>query len=173
MRGRSVIIALVVWLLTVACSEGANSPQPSPTQTEPGEPSASVSRPVGILNVTGSTCTIDGVDGPIAAGSVSFTAVNETDGLAAFNIAAIEEGHSFDELASHIEEEIELADAGEPGLGHPSFAVPMFEVLLEAGETGTMSGSLDQGTYGLTCARVNDAVGELRPAGALGPIEVE
>jgi hypothetical protein len=166
-QGRTLAATLGVWLVAVACGGGA-SPASPPEEASPSAPT-----PVGTLTVTDSGCTIEGVDGPIAPGRITFLAANETDRAAAFNIAAIEEGHSFDELVSHIDQEIGLAEAGDPALGHPSFAVPLFDVLLDAGGSGTLSGTIsDPGTYGLTCARVYDEAGELRPAGALGPVEV-
>jgi hypothetical protein len=128
---------------------------------------------VGRLLVTPEGCSLRGVDGSVAAGEMAFVAVNETDGLAAFNVARLAEGTSFEEFSSHIRKEIRLAEAGRPGLGHPSYAVPVFEVLLEAGERGRLVGTVDEsGTYVLACARVFEEVGELRPAGALGPVEV-
>jgi hypothetical protein len=114
-----------------------------------------------------------GVSGPISPGLVEFKAMNKTDALAAFNIARIEEGHTYEQLAAHIKKEIRLARAGKPGLGHPSFAVPLFEVLLQPGESGSMSGTVQPGTYGIACAGVYEQVGELRPTGAIGPLEVE
>ncbi len=162
-------LVLTATLLASACGGGGTG-----VTTTPGtEGTTEAPTQAGTLTVSASECTLDLVDEPISAGPVAFTAVNETDALAAFNIARIEDVATFKRLEAHIRKEVRLAEAGKPGLGHPSFAVPHFEVLLQAGESGTLAGTLGPGTYGLTCARMYEQVGELRPAGVLGPVEVK
>jgi hypothetical protein len=127
--------------------------------------------PIGTLTVSESGCRLEGVRGSVPSGPIAFRAINRTDDTAAFNIAQVADRKTYERLVKHIEKEIDLATAGKPGLGHPSFAVPLFEVLLEPNEGGTLAGTLDPGTYGLTCGRVYEEVGEMRPVGAL-PIRV-
>jgi hypothetical protein len=171
-------------MLSTSC-EGEPSPaggtaeevggQDSGTATSPTAAESPAVEPtmVGRLRITPTRCSLRELDGPVGTGEIAFTAVNETDGLAAFNVARLDEGSSFEAFSSHIRKEIRLATAGRPGLGHPSFAVPLFEVLLEAGERGRLVGTVGEpGTFVIACARVYEEVGELRPADALGPLEV-
>ena len=99
--------------------------------------------------------------------------MNETGTDAAFNIAAINDMLPFERFADYIEKEIHLAKEGEPGLGHPQYAVPLYEVLLGPRELGALVGTLEPGTYAIACGRVYRRLGQLRPAGALGPVEIE
>ena len=162
-------LVLTAVLLAGACGSGGIGE----TATPAAQATTEAPTHVGTLRMTASKCTLAGVDGPITPGPVAFKAVNETDALAAFNIARIEEGHSYAQLAAHIKKEIRLAEAGKPGLGHPSFAVPLFEVVLQPGESGSISGTVQSGTHGIACARVYERVGELRPTGAIGPLRVK
>jgi hypothetical protein len=184
-RRRTIVLALASTLLLAACDGGSagGASDEATGQTPPGPTGAPVgvagptAQPdatrVGRLIVTSTDCALRGVEGSIGTGEVVFAASNETDGTALFNIARLE-GATFEDFEAHIAEEIRLARAGEPYLGHPSFAVPLFEILLAAGEDGLLSGTIEEpGTYVLSCARVFEQTGEMRPAGALGPLKVE
>jgi hypothetical protein len=184
-RRRTIVLAVVSTLLLAACgggsaddasdeATGSAPPEPTSTAEEVSGPTAQPDATrVGRLVVTSTDCALRGIDGPIGTGEVAFAASNETDGTAAFNIARLE-GATFEDFEAHIAAEVRLARAGKPYLGHPSFAVPLFEILLAAGEDGLLSGTIEEpGTYVLSCARVVEQAGEMRPAGALGPLKVE
>jgi hypothetical protein len=171
---RSTLVAIVV-LLSTSCAgdepdSAAASPSASPSTSVTASPNAEPIV-VGTVTIAQDGCTLD-MGGPVIAGEVAFEVENTTDGLGAANVAELV-GGTFRDLERHIHKEVRLAEEGRPGLGHPGFAVPSFEVLVDAGGSGTMSGTLDPGTYALTCAKVFEAVGELRPLAALGPVEVE
>jgi hypothetical protein len=117
-------------------------------------------------------CRLEPGDAPIPAGPVTFEVQNRTAEAGAVNIAPLE-GATFARFERHVREEIRLAHSGEPVLGHPPFAVPIADVRLEPGSTaGELVADLDRGSYVLTCARIYEEVDELRPSGAMGPIEV-
>ena len=99
--------------------------------------------------------------------------MNETDALAAFHMWRIADGYTYDQLAAHIVEERRLAEAGEPGLGHPFFVGDLIEIVLQARESGTMVGTVRSGTYGIVCIRMFQQTGKPRPFGVIGPVEVQ
>jgi hypothetical protein len=169
---RAALVALAALLLTACPRDDSTVSGASPTASPP----TSVASPtpdvpiVGTVTIAQDGCSLK-LDGPVAAGELAFVVENRTDGLAAANVAELV-GGTFDDLERHVRKEVRLAEDGEAGLGHPDFAVPQFEVLVDAEATATMSGALHAGTYALTCARIFAAVADLRPLAALGPVEV-
>lgn len=172
-RVRSLIVMFGVAALLLGSSCGNGRSPASPASAPTSNSATPTIEPVdgGTITLTTSGCTFDPGDGPIAAGPVSFGVVNETEDLGAANIALLD-GATFRDFAQHIDKEIRLAEAGKPGLGHPSFAVPLFDVLVDAGSSGTLEGTLDPGVFVMSCARQYEEVGDLRPSGALGPVKV-
>lgn len=176
MSKRSTLFAIVVLLSTSCAGDELDSAAASPSVSSATSGTASSSpnaEPivVGTVTIAQDGCTLD-MGGSVIAGEVAFDVENTTDGLGAANVAELV-GGTFRDLKRHIHEEVRLAEDGRPGLGHPDFAVPLFEILVDAGGSGTMSGTLDPGAYALTCAKVFETVGELRPLAALGPVEVD
>lgn len=167
--GRSTLIVVAV-LTAAACGGDATE---TPTSSDPAAvstaatPSLAVGPTrVGGLTITSAGCSLE-IEGPVSAGSVEFVGKNETDVLAAFNIAVLDEGATFAAFEAHIRKEVRLAEAGKPGLGHPGFAVPLFDVLLQPGESGTLSGTLDPGSYGSRvpgCSTRSATSGRSRPS---------
>ena len=166
-------------LLASACSGGGGPEAPIPDTTEMTAATPTVLETsadpthVGMLRVSASRCTLDAAKGSISPGLVSLTAVNETDALAGFDMWRIADGSTYAQLAAHIKKESRLAKAGMPGLGHPGYVGDLIRVMLQAGESGIMVGTVHPGTYGIVCLRMFEQVGDLRPAGVLGPVEVE
>jgi hypothetical protein len=168
---RSALVALAL-LLPACSSDGPDTSADGAASTSTSTASSPTPGPavVGTVTIAEAGCTLD-LDGPVAAGEIAFEVENATDGLGAANLAELV-GGTFRDLERHIREEVRRTEQGQESLGHPDFAVPLFEVVLDAGTTGTMSGALDAGTYALTCAKTSGIVGELRPLAALGPVEV-
>jgi hypothetical protein len=173
MSRRGVPIAITLVLMVTGCgAEDAGAPDA--TQQAANVSSAAPSPgPAngGALTLGTVACGFEPGENPIPAGAVTFTVANRTEVLGVFNVARLE-GGSFQELTAHVAEEIELAKAGEPGLGHPSYAVPLTDVLVEPGETAELTATLEPGTHALVCGRVYEEVGEMRPSTVIGPIDV-
>jgi hypothetical protein len=165
-------MALAMICTMAACSDGSPSAIASSATSTPPTSSQPPVVDGGTITVTEKGCTYEPSGEPLVAGTVSFTVVNETGGLGAANIAAISSRADFRRLEGHIAEEIDLAEQGLAGLGHPGYAVPMFDAVLDAGATGALEGPLDEGLYAMTCAKLYPEVGELRPNASIGPIEV-
>lgn len=157
---RGIPIAVVLVLLLAGCGADDGAAAPSPDRANGGT-----------LTLATAACGFEPGAHPIPAGPVTFTVENRIEVLGVVNIARLE-GASFQEFAAHVAEELRLAKAGEPGLGHPSYAVPISDVLVDPGETAKLTATLDPGTHALQCGRVYGEVGELRPAMAIGPVEV-
>jgi hypothetical protein len=181
-RLRSTTVALAMLVATGCSSSGSSAGEPmasdapidaaatsvSPTGTPTPEPT-----PLGTIAFSERGCRVDEVEDPIAEGPVSLTIANETDAVVVANMSKILEGGTYKELEAHIAKEIRLAEAGKPGLGHPSFAPPSFDLLVEPGETDVLVGDVTAGTYAIVCGRTYDEVGEVRPSGVSGPYRVE
>jgi hypothetical protein len=175
---RGISIAVVSVLLAgCGADDGADAPD-DPTQpiADTAEaPGTTVPSPDlangGLLTLATAACGFEPGAHPIPAGRVRFTVENQTEVLGVVNIARLE-GASFQEFAAHVAEELRLAKAGEPGLGHPSYAVPIGDVLVDPGETVELTATLEPGTHALLCGRLYEEVGELRPSMAIGPVEV-
>lgn len=84
----------------------------------------------------------------------------------------VEPGHTFDEFAAHIDEEVRRAGAGAPALGPPDWTTHLFGVEVQAGETGSANGSLGTGIHAIICTVVVDTPGDFRPVEIIGPIEI-
>jgi hypothetical protein len=82
------------------------------------------------------------------------------------------DGGTYEDLEAHIAKEVRLARTGKPGLGHPPYAPPSFNLFLGGGETGVLTGDISPGTYAIGCGRWYDEVGEVRPSAVAGPYRV-
>ncbi len=171
-RYRPVVLApvLAVVLIANACGGGGARETTTPTTEATQAPPTQV----GTVSVSASECTLDLVDEPINPGLVAFTAVNQTDGRAMFDMWRITEGFTYEQLARHIDKERRLAEAGQPGLGHPSFVedLSLIRVGLGPGESGALVGTVFPGTWGVVCIRKFERAG-IRPFALVGPVEVE
>jgi hypothetical protein len=176
---RSTAVALTVLVATGCTGSSGGEPTASEGSTEaevtvsPAETPTPEPAPLGTIVISERGCTVEGVEDPIPAGPVALTIVNETDGPVVANISTILEGRTYEALEAHIAKEIRLAEAGKPGLGHPSFAPPSFDLFVDAGESDTLSGDVTAGTYAIVCGRAYDELnGDVRPSGVWGPYRV-
>ena len=120
-----------------------------------------------------SRCTLDAAHGPISAGPVAFTAVNETHAQAAFHMFRIADGHTCEQLAAYVGRERQRTKAGEPGLGPPPWVEGPIQLDLGSNESGTLLGMVRSGTHGIVCTREFQQPGELHAFATVGPVEVE
>lgn len=97
------------------------------------------------------TCTYEGPP-TIAEGQATFTLVSR-GGTADFDLWRLNEGHAYEELVAHIDEEVRRSEEGLPGLGHPTFATLVAEATTDPQGDGTLTASLDAGEYGMACIR--------------------
>lgn len=96
---------------------------------------------------------------------------NATDGRFDLDLWRLQEGHRYEELVAHLDEEMRRIESGELPLGHPDFADLVAESTAAIGADGELRTDLLSGTYGFACIYFPspDAPGAFRPA---GPLEV-
>lgn len=187
--GRLVVSVLVVAMLTAACG----SEQRATTSTAPMTSTAAVvtttvppattgapasSRPVdiGSVTITDSGCRL-AIAEELAVGSLTITVRNETDAEAAAEVFMLKEGHLFDELVAHVEEEKRRADAGESFLGPPlasaTFASPGSGIVAGGENKSVEIDAGQDGIYVIYCFRHHENVAEpFRVFALLGPLRI-
>lgn len=152
---KSVVLALVVLVVAVACGAGSTAGSPSLS------PSPSASPPqIGPLVLTATGCSWQG-PAQANAGPASIQVVDQAKGGLALDFWLLDQGHSYDELVNHIKEEQRRFAAHEPQLGHPTFASLKGQWSADAGETRSFATTLSAGTYGFVCIALSgqDPVG--------------
>ena len=155
----------------VACTPAPT--QVANTQVPPALPTSSPQPlDLGTVSQSPTGCKLDGSKTPYRAGSVILTATNDTEDVAAFDLWRIVGNRTYDEFAQYIQADRELAEAGQVGLDHPGYVTNLITIELQAGETGTMQGTVVPGTYALVCIRMFPQVGEPRPFSLIGPLVV-
>jgi hypothetical protein len=182
----SIPLRRVTWLSTVpfavvlvvmaGCASTGSEPSADPSEEATGASTTGATpgpSTEGTIIVSDSGCAVEGIPSPLQAGSVALTIVNTTDGDVVGNMSRILEGGTFEQLTAHVRREIRRAEAGEPALGHPSYAPPSFDLFVDPGDSEVLMGEVTAGTYAIVCGRVYDEVGELRPSAVLGPYEVD
>lgn len=170
MKGMRAGPALIVVVLAAACTASPASVPPAtsgPTATpSPAtSPAATVTMPPATSQPTptpspaaspAATVSMrdDGCEfsdpAQFDAGTVVLGLENRSSGQFDADLWLLNPGHAFDELAAHIAEEQRRWDAGEPGLGHPTFATLVAEASVTA-EHGLLASRLEPGTYGVAC----------------------
>lgn len=163
-------------LVLVGCAPASSSP--SVAASAIGSVSASPAPAITVtITVSASDCIVDpALDEPIAAGPIVIQAVNATEFPAAFDVWSIEEDATYDDFAAYIDQERELAEAGEAGLGHPGFVgARISSGILEVGANKAVHGAFTRGTWAIACFKHFEAVTDdpFRPFIAVGPIIVE
>jgi len=98
-------------------------------------------------------------------------AVNQTSALAGFDMWRITEPNTYQDLVAYVAKEKDLAAAGQGGLGHPSFVSDLISAQVLPSKTGTLDGSVRQGTYAIVCLGPTGA--GTRPLALVGPIQVQ
>ena len=177
-------LALVIGLMLAlaACAgetiEPTGSSLPAPTAAPDTAPPTTTAAPAAIpqpINIATVALSDSGCeyDGPVemAVGQLRIEMENETDGQFQLDVWLLIDNHDHEELAAHIDEERARNEAGEPPLGHPTFADLAAEASAEAGSTGELITDMAAGTYGMACI-LFDRPGSLGGIWAAGPITV-
>jgi len=159
--------AVAVLLLGVAagCTSPATTPSPSPTL-----PSPTAGLTTGMVRVGDSECTTD-LPQALPAGPTEITVVNDSQDSRHVGIWRIDDESTFDDVTFHVDNEVQRAEAGEPGEGHPSFLSEGEGVSAAGGGSVPLREVTRAGTYVVLC--VGADAGDLRIFQALGPIQVE
>lgn len=156
--------ALVASVLLAGCGGS------SPTATTQASP-----RVIAEIRQTRDDCSLTPASGRITPGLVAISVLNDGGGEAGVDVWRIPEGHTYDEVVAHVREERRLAEAGQPGLGHPSFFMgssPSIRAEPRTAHSRTVSGELKAGTYAIICIRTFEQVGQFRPLAVVGPLVV-
>lgn len=160
---RSVVVLLA--FAATACGGGGATPAGNAGDdgTQPAEAS-----PVGTFALARSGCSYDG-PAALAAGEATFTLASH-GGSADFDLWLLADGHTYEELAAHIDEERRRSERGQPPLGHPTFATLVAEASTDPAGEDTLTTALQPGEYGAACIRFEEG----RPGlWAAGPFTVE
>ena len=121
---------------------------------------------------TESQCSVDPEDSRTPAGRVQVTAVNKTNTPVTFDIWRIADEATYAQLAAHIDEENDLAEAGQEGLGPPAFVGELTRLEVGAGVSRSTMATMRSGTYAVVSIRTLEQAG-MRPFAIVGPLAVE
>lgn len=133
--------------MTIAMACGVSSGPTATIQSPKLTPRAAEIGPL-VLSDTG--CTYAG-PAQIGSGPVALKMTNQTNVKFNLDLWKLDEGHTYGELDAHIKEEQRRASAGEPGLGHPSFAALIAQESVASGTEVKNISTLSPGTYGFVC----------------------
>lgn len=154
---------LIAASTTIAMSCG-NSSGPMAIAQSPSPPRAAE---IGPLVLSDKGCAYAG-PGQIGSGPVALEMTNETEAHFNLDLWKLDQGHTYSELDAHIKEEQRRAAAGEPELGHPSFATMIAQESVASGTEVKNISTLTPGTYGFVCiAFVTSGPGAIWLAGPL------
>lgn len=137
-------------------------------QSQATAPTNSPAPPLGVYTLLASGCTYEGKD-TVAAGRGSVTLSNKIAEEAHFDFWRLDQGHSYAEFLAHIQEAQRRRQAGEPELGHPTFATLSTSITVAAGASQSLALPGEAGTYGMACIRWNGGPNGMYPA---GPVKV-
>jgi hypothetical protein len=157
------VIAVLILVIATACSSPSAPPSPTAPESAGGLTTGSV-------RIGESECTTDLAEA-LPAGPTEITVVNDSQDSRHVGIWRIDDESTFDDVTFHVDEEVQRAEAGEPGEGHPSFLSEGEGVSVAGGDSAPLREVTRAGTYVVLCVRADE--GDLRLFQALGPIQVE
>jgi hypothetical protein len=105
------------------------------------------------LTLTNDTCTYAGDTSTSASDTFEAELVNDSSALGAFEIAKIDAGHTFAEVARYVESERQRIAEGLPIAGAPTFMTLGSRAQVEPGASGTLVSSVAAGAWVLWCAQ--------------------
>jgi len=157
-----VLLAVLVGSCSSADPPGNGGGNPSPGG------GGSASQAVGRFVLSESGCRYEG---PVTvdAGQISVSIASELEAAAWFDLWQMEEGHTYSELVAHIDEEQRRAEAGEPGLGHPTFATLVAEGEADPSAEATITLEAAAGEYGMACIAIDPETETPSSISAAGP----
>ena len=156
----------------------AASPAPAPTAPARPAPAATATPEpavLGTITVTETGCALDDSPDRIEPGRFILDVHNGTRARAAFDMFRIGESGSVEAFVAHVEDERTRAEAGEPFRGPPIWAHHVVgSDLLERGESATLAGTAELGTYAVVCLWKFETTSSdpVRPFALVGPIGV-
>ena len=116
----------------------------------------------------------EGTGGSLVTGPVTVAVINRTNGTIWANMVRISGGMTFADFQQYIAGSTQAAREGKAVVPPPSFVDRFTPLILTAGGSATMSVDLDKaGTYGFTCLKTYESIGEVRPYATVGPFEVK
>ena len=166
MRLLAIVIAIIV---AAACSAAPGGTSPPPTTmgtalTVTASPSRSA--PTGTVTLSDTECHSD-VPAALPVGPVELSLASTASLRTVVGLWRIPDDHTITELRERVDQELQLADAGKPLLGHPEYLVEGAFAELGPGETRSLTHATRAGAYAIICLR-RDAAG-LVPFDVLGP----
>jgi hypothetical protein len=160
-------------VLTTGCTAATDDPTTvgegattKPTQVE--NDSNETTGEEAVVTLSDAGCAYQGPSS-MAVGRLSVEMSNQTNGQFDLDLWLLEEGHQYEELAGHIDDERARDEAGKPSLGHPTFATLVAERSTEGEPSGQITTDLAAGTYGMACIFFDrpGSLGGLWPVGPL------
>ncbi len=134
----------------------------------PSVPTTSSTAPLGVFSLSDSGCSYEG-KATVSSESGTIRLSNKISTEAHFDFFKLNQGHNYLELVAHIQEAERRRLAGEPELGHPTFATFSSSTTVSAHGSQTLPIPGSAGTYGMVCIPWN--LGPLRKYSA-GPLTV-
>ena len=141
---RFIIAASMTIVMSCGTSGGPTSTVQSPS------PSPPPATQIGPLVLSDKGCTYAGPP-QVGSGPMALKMTNGTKAQFNLDLWRLNEGHTYAELGAHIKEEQRRAAAGEPELGHPSFAALIHQTSVASGTETKNISTLAPGTYGFVC----------------------
>lgn len=154
-----------------AGDRGPDDATPTPSaRSSPAEP-ASIR---GAITQTETDCAISGIADLVEPGSFAISLSNDTPAQASFDMFKITGEGTYADMEALIAEERRLADAGEPFLGPPSWALSAASSgFIEPGQSIDLTGTLTDGSYAVVCLwKYDQSEDPVRPFAVVGPIHV-
>ena len=163
-------------LVLTACAPASTAPTlpPQATPTPAFPTAAAVPKHLGTLTFQESACVFDSTGGSLATGSVTVAVINRTNGTIWANMVRISGGMTFADFQEYIAGSTQAAREGKAVVPPPWFVDRFTPLILNAGGSASMSVNLEKpGTYGFTCLKTYESIGEVRPYATVGPFEVK
>ena len=156
------------WGLTLTAAVAMLGGLASCGQSHATTPTNSAAPPVGVFTLSASGCGYEG-NAALVAGRGSITLANKISTEAHFDFWRLDQGRRYSEFLAHIQEAQRRFQAGEPELGHPTFANLSTSTTVATGATKSLVIPGVAGSYAMACIAWNG-----RPTSifAAGPVEI-
>jgi hypothetical protein len=146
------LLALGLFAVTVAGCGGGDETPPEATPAEPATAATPASEPgAHRLTLTDTECAYEGATTFSSTETFEAEVVNESPKLGGFEIAKLDEGHTFAEVEAYVESERERVAQGLEIVGPPIWMTRGERAQLEPGQTGMLVSTVTPGTWVLWC----------------------
>jgi hypothetical protein len=150
------LVALVALGLVAVAAAGCSGDDETPPEATPAESGTTATFPTEPfahrLRLTDTECTYEGDTTFSSTDTFEAEVVNESSKLGAFEIAKLDEGHTFAEVEAYVASERQRIAKGE-FTGPPIWMTLGERAQLEPGETGMLVSTVTPGTWVLWCAQ--------------------